>query len=221
MHCYNNRMALNCDKRMFNGDGYFECPPILPIDMDITDAKLIGFNYVHVEKEPRDKIIHFYLDDYQFDRVWNSPENYLDVLRKYKAVLSPDFSMYEDFPRAVSLFNHYRKQWCGAYWQEHGINVIPTVGWTREDSYEYCFEGLPRNALVCISTLGMFFDKEHRAKFMKGYEVALDVLKPKKILFYGKLFPEIYVPEGIEYSVAVNQNIRNLEMKRKKKPKKE
>ncbi len=210
MNYRNTRCYLNCEKRIFDGVGTYECPEILPQDIDIEGAVCIGFNYAKSEKQPEDKIVHFYLDDYQFERVWRNPDAYLSVLRRFKAVLSPDFSMYEDFPRAVSIFNHYRKQWCGAYWQSKGIDVIPTVGWTRPDSYEYCFDGMPRNATVCISTVGMFFNKEHREKFMYGYHNALDILQPKKILFYGKLYPEIDVPEGIEYEVACNANMQKL-----------
>ena len=210
MNYRNTRCYLNCEKHIFDGVGAYEFPEIAPIEMDVEGCPMVAFNYAKTEKEPDNKIVHFFLDDYQFERVWHSPDHYLSVLRRFKAVLSPDFSMYQDFPRVVSMFNHYRKQWCGAYWQENGIEVIPTVGWTRPDSYEYCFDGMPRNALVCISTVGMFFNKEHRAKFMDGYHYALDVLQPKKILFYGKLYPEIDIPEGVEYSVAQNPNMAKL-----------
>lgn len=212
---------LNCEKRIFDGVGVYEFPVIEPQDIDVNGAKLLGFNYAKTERHPEDKIVHFFLDDYQFDRVWNNPDIYLSVLKRFKAVLSPDFSMYSDFPRVVSMFNHYRKQWLGAYWQEQGINVIPTIGWTRPDSFEYCFDGIPRNALVCISTVGMFFDKEHRQKFVDAYHKALDIITPKKILFYGKLYPEIDVPKGIEYEVAVNANTQKLSEYRDQKRKEE
>ena len=215
MNYRNTRCYLNCEKRIYDGDGDYEVPCLNPVDFDVEGVPLIGFNYAMTEKHPEDKICHFYLDDYQFERVWRNPDAYLNVLSRFKAVLSPDFSMYSDFPRAVSIFNHYRKQWCGAYWQENGINVIPTVGWTRPDSYEYCFDGMPKHSLVCISTVGMFFNKEHREKFMDGYYKALDVLQPSKILFYGKVYPEITVPEGIEYCAAVNQNTIDRELNRK------
>lgn len=211
MNYRNTRSSyLNCEKQIFDGVGNYQVPAIEPIDMDVENAQLIGFNYAKTEKHPEDKIVHFFLDDYQFIRVWYNPDIYLSVLQRFKAVLSPDFSTYTDFPRAVSIFNHYRKQWCGAYWQSYGINVIPTIGWSTDDSYEYCFDGIPHNSLICISTVGMSFDKEHRLKFLEGYYKALEVLTPKKILFYGKLYPELGVPFGIEYSVAVNQNMQRL-----------
>lgn len=211
MNYRNTRSSyLNCEKNIFNGVGEYEVPAISPIDIDIENALLIGFNYAKTEKNPNDKIVHFFLDDYQFTRVWNNPDIYLSVLRRFKAVLSPDFSTYTDFPKAVSIFNHYRKQWLGAYWQSYGINVIPTIGWSTEDSYEYCFDGIPHDSLVCISTVGSFANKENKEAFLRGYKKSLDVLTPKKILFYGKLYPELDIPSGIEYSVATNDNMKKL-----------
>ena len=127
MNYRNTRCYLNCEKHIFDGIGEFDSPVIEPFDMDIENVPLIGFNYAKTDKEPEKKIVHFYLDDYQFERVWNNPDIYLSVLQRFKAVLTPDFSMYTDFPKAVSIFNHYRKQWCGAYWQENDINVIPSI----------------------------------------------------------------------------------------------
>ncbi len=41
-----------------------------------------------------------------------------------------------------------------AYWQAHGIHVIPTLCWCGEQSYDWCFDGEPRNAIVSISSHG-------------------------------------------------------------------
>lgn len=218
MNCRNSKAYQNCEKRIFDGDGEYDSPIIKPIDMDIEGVPLIGFNYSTSPKteDKSNKIVHFYIDDYQFERIWNNADKYVDILRQYKAVLSPDYSLYADFPKAVSIFNHYRNQWCGAYWQEHGINVIPTVGWIDESSYSYCFDGVPHDALICISTVGSFATKESRKKWLKGYHKALEILTPKKILFYGKLYDEIDIPSGIEYSVAVNQNTLNRKLARQR-----
>ena len=216
MNYRNTRCYLNCEKAIFEGVGKYQIPEIQPIDLDIENVPLLGFNYAKTERHPEDKIVHFYLDDYQFDRVWNNPDIYLSVLSRFKAVLSPDFSTYSDFPNAISIFNHYRKQWCGAYWQMHGINVIPTIGWGNEDTWEYVLDGIPRNALICISTVGMFSRKEYRRRFAEGYQKAIEALQPKKILFYGKMFPEITIPDGVEYSVAINQNTLNRKLARER-----
>lgn len=182
---------LNCEKRMFDGVGQFEMPELEPVHVDLTDLKVIGFNYAIGERHPEDKIVHFFLDDYQFERVWNDPDRYLPMLNKFKAVLAPDFSMYTDFPLPVQLFNQYRRQWCGAYWQENGITVIPTICWSTEDSFSWCFDGIPKRSLVCISTVGGFHSKAAKEAWLKGYEKCLEVLEPSEILLFGKKFPQI------------------------------
>ena len=211
MNYRNTRRYLNCEKAIFDGTGDYEVPCIQPCDIDINgNTTFLGFNYAKTEKNPENKIVHFFLDDYQFERVWYSPDHYLSVLQRFKAVLSPDFSMYSDFPKAIQIFNHYRTQWCGAYWQENEINVIPTIGWIDGENDSFVWDGIPKNSLICISTVGSFANKEYRPNWFKGYHKALEVLQPKKILFYGKLYPEIIIPDGIEYTVAVNANTQKL-----------
>ena len=214
MNYRNTRCYQNCEKRMFEGVGEYQFPEIKPIDMDVKDVLLIGFNYALTEKKPEDKIVHFFLDDYQFERVWNNSDMYINVLRKFKAVLSPDFSLYLDFPKVIQFYNNYRRQWCGAYWQEYGINVIPTVRWSDEESFKWCFDGIPKNSLVCISTVGCFREKAVEKMWMKGYEKALEVLTPSFILFYGKVFDRIPVP--VPYTCAPNMNTINRSLARKK-----
>lgn len=76
--------------------------------------------------------VHFFLDDYQFQRLWNTPDRYIESLQKFSCVLSPDFSLYTDYPTALQIYNHYRKHWIGAYLQLYGIEVIPTICWSDE-----------------------------------------------------------------------------------------
>ena len=213
MNYRNTRCYLNCEKHIFDGVGEFDIPEIEPIDIDVTDTPMVGFNYAKTEKESEKKIVHFFLDDYQFERVWNNPDIYLSVLQRFKAVVTPDFSTYLDFPKAVQIFNTYRRQWCGAYWQSYGIKVIPTVRWI-EGQDRWCFDGIPKNALICLSTIGGFRDKEVKKLWLEGYHRVLDALEPSHILFYGKLYPEIDV--HCPYTVAVNQNTLNRTLARQK-----
>ena len=80
--------------------------PIIENDGFIPD-ELIGFNYAKSNKD-KNVGIHFYLDDYQFERIWNYPEKYYDVLMEYDCILSPNFSLYMDMPMAMKIWNTYR-----------------------------------------------------------------------------------------------------------------
>lgn len=214
MNYRNTRCYQNCEKRMYDGASEYNFPIIKPVDVDCEGVPLIGFNYAKTEKKPEDKIVHFFLDDYQFERVWNNPDAYINILKRFKAVVSPDFSLYLDFPRVIQMYNHYRRQWCGAYFQDYGIDVIPTVRWSDEESYKWCFEGLPKHSLVCISTVGGFKENAVREMWLKGYYKALEVLEPSHILFYGKIHKGIEIP--VPYTHAINQNTENRKLARQR-----
>lgn len=72
--------------------------------------------------------VHFYEDDYLFERIWKSPERYLDILKKYKGVILPDFSLYRDMPLAMQIWNIYRSRALGNWFQINGIGLFLISG---------------------------------------------------------------------------------------------
>lgn len=175
----------NVQKMMFDGVGEYGIPMIEATQYDGAD--FIGFNYAKSTKDPESKAVHFFLDDYQFNRVWTDPDRYIEMLKRYKYVLTPDFSLYTDFPKALQIYNHYRKHWLGAYWQMFGINVIPTVCWSDQESFEWCFDGEPTHSVVSISSVGTQNSGEKKRKFLDGYFEMIDRLQPTQIIFYGSV----------------------------------
>ena len=131
--------------------------------------------------------MHFFLDDYQFTRVWTEPDRYIPMLQRFKYVLTPDFSLYTDFPKPLQIYNHYRKHWIGAYWQMHGINVIPTICWSDQKSFEWCFDGEPTQSVVAVSSVGTQNNKEKKRCFLDGYHEMVERLQPTQIIFYGRV----------------------------------
>ena len=105
--------------------------------------------------------------------------------------MSPDFSMFTVNPKALQIYQHFRKHFIGAYWQANGLTVIPTINWSDEKSFEWCFDGEPRNSIVAISTGGSMNSKANKEGFYKGYEEMKKQLQPKKILCYGTVPEEI------------------------------
>ena len=106
----------NLNKCIFQGVGPYDIPEIDPeTDIPIHKLEWIPFNYAKSCKNPQGKGIHFYVDDYQFVRLWNEPNKYIPLLQRFDAVCTPDFSQYTDMPVAMRIYNHYRKHWLGAY----------------------------------------------------------------------------------------------------------
>lgn len=152
----------------------------------MVPEQFIGFNYSQSFKGIRSQFgVHFYLDDYQFERVWISPKRYVKLLRQYAFTLSPDFSLYTDMPLVMQMWNVYRSRLLGQFWQNNGINVIPTVRWSDERSYSFCFDGLPRRSVISVSTRGCVRQAEPRKLWQAGMAEAVRRLEPTKILIYG------------------------------------
>lgn len=179
---------------MFPGVGALDMPSLAPETCGVTE--FIGFHCAKSCKNPQDKGIHFFIGDYQFSRLWTNPDAYIDLLKKFQCVFTPDFSIYADFPRAIQMYNHYRKHWLGAYWQTNGLRVIPSISWSDESSFAWCFDGEPEGSVVAVSSVGTQKSAAARALFLAGYEEMLRRLHPSKILFYG------VVPEACSGSIV-------------------
>lgn len=175
----------NVQRMLFDGIGEYDIPQIEPTQFN--NAEFIGFNYARNAKEPENKAVHFFLDDYQFTRVWTEPDRYIPMLQRFKYVLTPDFSLYTDFPKPLQIYNHYRKHWIGAYWQMYGINVIPTICWSDQKSFEWCFDGEPTQSVVAVSSVGTQNNKEKKRCFLDGYHEMVERLQPTQIIFYGRV----------------------------------
>ena len=137
-----------------------------------------------------DGAVHFFLDDYRFETVWNRPFKALEALRPYTTLLTPDFSLYRDWPLTLQLWNTYRNRWCGRFWQEQGFSVIPTISWSSHASYDFCFLGVPRRSLVAVATVGINLQEPlEYTLFMNGFTEMVRQLTPRLVLSYGPLPP--------------------------------
>ena len=99
-----------------------------------------------------------------------------------------DFSTYADMNLWRQLESVAKNRWVGAYRQEHGLTVIPTISWGTPRSFEFCFDGVEQNATVAVSTLGC---KRSKLQFMRGYNAMLNKLNPKSIICFGEPLPEM------------------------------
>ena len=82
--------AYNLNEYDANKVAGFYQMPILKSCQYVPDD-LIGFNYVLSKSPIQNTGVHFYLDDYQFERIWTNPLQYLDKLAEWDCVLTPDF----------------------------------------------------------------------------------------------------------------------------------
>ena len=167
--------------------GYLGLPKIKGTQMSEKEISTIPFNYINTVERPQNHYLHFYLDDYQFERIWNNPTIYTEMLKQYKGVFAPDFSLYMDLPRSYQIWNLYRSRVLTYYWQSQGVNVIPNATWSDEQSFAWCFDGLPKHSPIAVSSIGCMQNKETILNFCKGFQAMDKALSPTLIYFYGKI----------------------------------
>ena len=148
---YNYRTSQTLLRNQFPGKGKLQIPIIPKFQEkadDFDDLLLIGFDKTHLEDQNHlNRMVHFFLYDYRFERVWKSPDSDIEKLSRYRAVLSPDFSMYLEMAPVMQLYNVFRNRWCGAYWASKGIRVIPTVNWAMNPRLIFALRGSKKAAL--------------------------------------------------------------------------
>lgn len=177
---------FNTEKALYKGVGKYDIPQIKSVKKIGKIKEWIGFNYVLSDKNPEEKAVHFFLHDYQFERIWNEPDKYIPKLRQYVCVTAPDFSPFGDMPYVLQLYNHYRKHWVARYMQENGVTVIPTITYGNcNKSYEYYLMGEPKNGIIALSSM---WTSGKEKDFEKRYKNTINTLKPRKVFVYGKTY---------------------------------
>lgn len=163
-----------------------------------TPTSLTSFNHAKTV-DSLETTIHFFINDYQFERCWTHLERYTSMLYRFEAVLTPDYSLYTDMPAAMKIWNTYRNRATGAYWQSQGMKVIPTVSWAEKQSYTYCFDGLPKDATLAVSTNGCHQNKDATNTWRDGMTELLNRLTPSHLIIYGQPISHDYANTRVTY----------------------
>lgn len=185
MNYRERRFCENLNLLQFKTEGKYNIPVLEPYTYENTE--FIGFNYGRSAKNKAEKSLHFFIDDYQFERIWRDPLKYVNLISEFHSTMTPDFSLYADFPKAIQIYNHYRKQWLGAFWQQIGLKVIPTVSWSDNDSFNWCFDGIPTESTVAVSSIGTQQNEQAKAMFNNGWNEMLKRIHPNTVIFYGEV----------------------------------
>ena len=172
-------------------DGRIELPCIRTSD-EIPN-QLIPFSRA-MEKATVDfnQWVMFYEHDVKFERLWHNPKQYLQKLKKFKGIISPDFSLYRNMPLVMQEWNTYRSRALAHWLQENEIEVIPNVRFNDARTYEFCFDGIEKDKTVAVGTHGCIKRTEDKKLFKSGLEEMVKCLSPKTIIVYGAAPDDIF-----------------------------
>lgn len=185
------------------------------VDEDFIRSKnsLLGFTSA-ISSDNYDEIVHFYLNDNQFIRIFNNPRKYVDILKGFRYVITPDCSQYINMPQLQRMSHSFWNKAIAAFWQKQGINIIYNVSWSLPESYDYAFAGLPTGCAIAINCTGIKGSPLSKYLWQKGYNEAIARLNPSLIIRYGDKMPN----ERDDISVYFeNINLKNLRNGSKRK----
>lgn len=172
-------------------EGYFELPVIMTSNLlpnkVVTFSKAMSKSY-----NDFDCWIVFYEHDKNFERLWHNPKQYLAKLRKFKGIISPDFSLYRNMPLCMQIWNTYRARALATWLQSNGIEIIPNVRFGDERTYSFCFDGIEKFKTVAVGTHGCIKKKDDKMFFKAGLSRLVQKLSPKTIIVYGSAPDDIF-----------------------------
>ena len=188
--------AFLCKGAKFTMNDIPYCPTILSDGypkqiLTWTEAKeLHKKTYRKDKKYFCDAFVCFYIDDIKFDgkrsSVWLYPEISYRILKHFKGIITVDFSTYQDFPMPLKIYNTFRMRAFGYWAGTLGLDVINNIRWGTEETYWYCFDGVDKNSVVAIGTVGGSPHKIiDRDRFEKGLKEMIHILSPIAIIIYG------------------------------------
>ena len=144
--------------------------------------------------------IHFYCEDAYLNGLWDSAAKYPvpAVVQQSGVALTPDYSIFTEFPLALNLWQVYRSRLLGALWQSFGVQVIPSFMWGEITLMgDFLFEGLPVGGVFAIST-GHTILLEDQDIFKRFYLEALRRCKPDLMVVYGQGMKPFLEEQGCE-----------------------
>lgn len=159
--------------------------PILRAEKSVP-KELLPFNHAKTVRKKKGRWLHFFVDDYQFERIWTKGDRYLELIKQFDGVIEPDFSMWSDMPLAQQIYNAWRNRNI-AYWlQQEGVPVIPCIEWSDRDSLEWCLDGIPKQSTLAVQTNGCFTSTRRKMSFVRGMQHVCAELEPTTLIIYGR-----------------------------------
>lgn len=97
--------------------------PVLDLSMQATEceAPFMSFGFKRGWRELA-RTLHFFIDDYRFNKVWSNPAEILGG--GIKSVVEPNFSVSHVSPRAFAAWCFFKKRWLNRFWQSQGLKTF-------------------------------------------------------------------------------------------------
>ncbi|MCF0113188.1 MAG: DUF4417 domain-containing protein [Bacilli bacterium] len=198
------------NKNYFFDDGYQEhlvegaffegeegIPCLLNLDNCEIPTNLIPFSKAR-SCPKKTGYVHFYEHDIRWRQVMTSTDKYLDLLKQFDGVISPDPTIIIGKSRCLHATSTYMNRAVAYCLQRKGIPVIPNIRWGDETTFGFAFAGVPKHSIVAISTHGAIRRDRNtnnylRNCFKNGLREMIRRLEPKTVIVHGFMPNDIFV----------------------------
>ncbi len=164
---------------------YERMPIIKDIGLeDIDFDNLEATNYQNISVGDKNKIAFGFGFDKILLKYWNHPLKYLVKVKQCGIIATPDYSVYPQMNIIEVAHNVYKNRWLGVLWQEAGATVVATMSWSEPYTYDICFSGVEKGAIVAISTIGAHSNVQ---MFLDGFNEMKKRICPRLIIVFGDM----------------------------------
>lgn len=177
-----------------------------------NDNEVISFSEM-LSSKYRNKLSNYWIDmfnnDIVIERFWNNPEKYLPFMKQAKGVIAADYSVMTGLLLTDNINNIQRNRITAFMIEREGIQTIPVASWYDEESFEWCFDGLPHHSVIAVSSNGCLKGECKTAKqtFIKGIFELNKRKSPIAILVCGPHIKELDSLSNIHYYKSYSQRL--------------
>lgn len=132
---------------------------------------------------------HCYTEDRRLLPFLTNPYKMLERLDGFEVVIGLDLSIKPEMPLPMIVGISYYNKLVTCFWQKMGKRVVQNVVWACRNTYDICFDGYARHAVVAVNSTGIGKDKRSQQIWDDGYEAMIDALDPTLVIRYGSARP--------------------------------
>lgn len=166
--------------------GKYNFPQLARVNY-LPEEPVYPFNYLKSTVTKGRYWYHCFTAEKNFHRLYNSFSDYVELLQQTKGIISADFSLFRDYPEEILIDKCRANRLVDYALQRAGIPMIPTAGFAGESSWEWCFDGLPLNSTVAVTTNCLGRDREAHRLFVGGINTMIKKIHPTAIVVCGKV----------------------------------
>lgn len=124
--------------------------------------------------------LHTFVDDYRQEFFWRRPQEGRLVASLARIVTAPDFTVWDDDPRAMREHQAWRSAVVAAYWRQGGVKVLPVISFDS-GAYRYVEKGSTW-AIRGPSRVG-------EARWREGVQTFMEKAEVGRLVVFGRALP--------------------------------